>query len=119
MSRYVVLEHRLDDGRVHWDFMLEADSVLWTWQVKEPVETWNGILTCCRLVDHRITYLGYEGPVSRNRGEVRQVDAGEYILIESGADRLTVRLDGQVLDGIVRLEQRDDNWVLIYTRGVG
>jgi hypothetical protein len=82
MPRFVLLEH--DHPRPHWDLMLEAGSVLWTWrlpQVPSPPCT----LPVERLPDHRLLYLDYEGPVSGARGTVRRVLSGTFEWRESSS----------------------------------
>lgn len=73
--------------------MLERDGVLMTWRLSE-LPAASAPIAATRLDDHRIDYLDYEGPISGDRGEVRRVDAGEYLLIDESADELLVDLYG-------------------------
>jgi len=61
----------------HLDLMVETspDSLLATWRL----ETWPviGEIPAVRLADHRRRYLDYEGPLSDNRGFVRQIESGD------------------------------------------
>ena len=92
-----------DSGRDdHWDFMLEVDDGLATWEISEPIEE-NKLLAATRLADHRKHYLDYEGPVSGNRGEVARWDFGEYQTISRHEIGWTVELYGQRLKGRVSL----------------
>lgn len=76
--------------------MLERDGVLMTWRLAElPVA--SAPLAATPLADHRVAYLDYEGPVSGDRGEVRRVDAGEYLLVSESATELQVELHGALL----------------------
>jgi hypothetical protein len=52
-----------------------------------------------RISDHRKSYLSYEGPVSRGRGEVHIVDGGSYELVQQEAGRWVLRLEGRRLAG--------------------
>ena len=71
-----------DHPHLHWDFMLETGGVLKTWRLAE--EPAIGATTAATaLPDHRIQYLDYEGPVSRNRGTVNRFDRGSYELIDT------------------------------------
>ncbi len=79
MSRFVILRHELpgpERGGVHWDFMLEQGTVLRTWALAlEPNSATQ--IAADALVDHRLAYLDYEGPISGDRGQVTQWDIGE------------------------------------------
>lgn len=114
MSRFVVLIH--DHPVRHWDFMLEKEAVLRTWRLaREPLEP--GPIDAEALVDHRLAYLDYEGPVSGNRGSVCRFDRGEYTLIEETAERIVVDLCGAVLRGNAVLERSGDSiaWTFMFT----
>jgi hypothetical protein len=98
-QRFVVLHHALADGE-HWDLMLERGEVLVTWQLDAaPGEVATGPARARRIGDHRKAYLDYEGPVSRNRGEVRRVDEGTWRLEQAAADEWRIHLRGRVLRG--------------------
>jgi hypothetical protein len=107
MPRFVILEH--DHPYPHFDLMLEAGPVLWTWRLAAlptelPVEA-------TRVADHRLIYLTYEGPVSGGRGSVRRVDQGEFTWRTSDPDRLSLILSGGSLQGMLSLEgQGGDLW---------
>ncbi len=98
MPRYVILLHEIPPGHkvaggrgTHWDLMLEQNGVLRTWALADEP---RGELTTQaeQLPDHRLAYLDYEGPVSGNRGNVSQWDAGEYEVLAESAERLELRL---------------------------
>jgi hypothetical protein len=112
MPRYVVLEHTWNG--LHWDVMLECGDHLRTWAVDAPIEP--GVDFPARaLGDHRLMYLDYEGPVSRDRGEVRAWDQGVYEPIEWASDRVRVRLQGLQLVGVLELRVAEGvpfGWVL-------
>jgi hypothetical protein len=105
MPRFVLLYHDCPTGHVkpsHWDFMLEFDGKLRTWELRRLPAEWGGegedgnILPAMRLADHRIEYLNYEGPLTGNRGSVSRVATGEFQVIENTPERLTVRLDSEI-----------------------
>lgn len=106
MPHFVILYHQTPPGYdkpSHFDLMLEDGDVLKTFTLWEfpSVEE----VACCEPdFDHRIAYLDYEGPVSRNRGEVTQADAGTFTWIMRESDRLVVELAGKRLQGKLRLE---------------
>lgn len=85
--------------------MLEWGPALRTWALLEPPEAGRS-LRAERLADHRLDYLDYEGPISRDRGSVTQWDAGDFLLLEETAERLEVQLAGKKLSGrLVLLHQ--------------
>jgi len=105
MPRFVVLTH--DHPCLHWDLMLEEGDALRTWRLEKPPE--NGTpIEAEPLSDHRLAYLDYEGPVSGDRGTVARWDRGTYEVLESALGCLIVRLAGDKLDCVARLEQRLD-----------
>jgi hypothetical protein len=73
--RYVVLEHEVGVGDVHYDLCLEDGDVLITFQLDAPPAT-DHVVTGRRSFDHRPLYLNYEGELTRDRGTVRAWDRG-------------------------------------------
>jgi hypothetical protein len=105
VPRFVILEH--DHPHPHFDFMLEAGDVLWTWRlsrVPHPGE----VIDAERLSDHRLAYLDYEGPVGGGRGRVLRRERGELEWIARDEGRLEVRLEGEQWRGLVRLTRAGD-----------
>lgn len=123
MPRFVVQHHILADGDGHWDLMLEAGEVLWTWSLPHPPEeAARGPMTARQLGDHRLAYLDYEGEVSGGRGRVEIHDRGTYEWAEAGAvathllDKLEFVLAGEKASGRFRLKRENhvakDMWRL-------
>ena len=108
--RYVILRHEMpaaargDAARgLHWDLMLERGSALQTWAIDvEPA--FHVLLRAEPLADHRSEYLDYQGPVSRNRGFVRQWDAGTFQLETDEPCRVVVQLHQGRMAGRLELE---------------
>jgi DNA polymerase Ligase (LigD) len=101
MNRFVILEH--DHPELHWDLMLECGDALRTWRLVAPPCA-PGEVAAVPLGDHRKTYLGYEGPVSGDRGHVKRWDRGTYEMLPAdGGGRIRVRLAGERIDGVVTL----------------
>ena len=118
-GRFVLLRHVpgpgfKDPGRQlpHWDLMLEHENRLVSWAFDEhPLDLLDTSLThslesgiAVPLVglptkDHRLDFLEYEGPLSRNRGLVTRHLAGTYQWLRRTPARVAVRLS---FDGIVR-----------------
>jgi hypothetical protein len=114
-GQFVILHHT-GHGAEHWDFMLEESGVLATWWCPSNPASLSPdqSLLCKKLPDHRLAYLTYEGPVSRDRGQVRRVEEGEYECISTSDHHRRVRMHGRTLTGLVELrqEQPDDGWSL-------
>jgi hypothetical protein len=76
---YVVLHHK-GIPEPHYDLMFETSpgSELATWRTSDwPLHHGSAL---ARLADHRRAYLDYEGPVSGNRGTVKRITTGTYLL---------------------------------------
>jgi len=84
--------------------MIEQGTSLRTWRLARSPDV-SAPIDAEAIVDHRLAYLDYEGPVSGGRGEVRRWDRGECEIIESTATRLAVRLSGERLRGVASLER--------------
>lgn len=121
MPRYVVLQHETpaDQSRpVHWDLMLEAGEVLWTWALPElPRPDFEAVAE--RLADHRIVYLEYEGPISRGRGEVRRIISGEFEFESATEDRIHLRITSGELPRHVELVRQatSQRWKVRFDNG--
>lgn len=116
MPSFVILEHRMPVGHersLHWDVMLEREGVLWTWS-SDPWLSLGYRGPAERLPDHRLAYLDYEGPIRGERGDVRRIDRGEYVLTHYTDDEVQARLNGAVWRGELRLTQgeNDQRWLL-------
>ena len=75
---FVVLHHT-GVPEPHFDLLLAlpGDGRLPTWRLSTPPETWpTAAPAAVRIADHRRAYLTYEGPISGNRGHVRQIANG-------------------------------------------
>jgi hypothetical protein len=108
MPRFVILEH--DHPELHWDLMLEAGAVLWTWRLSSPPRIDQQIYAL-RTFDHRPLYLDYEGPISGDRGSVVRREKGTFSWDIQTDERLQVRLMGELLRGVLRLWRvQADKW---------
>jgi hypothetical protein len=111
MSRFVLLEH--DHPYPHYDLMLEAGPVLWTWRLNAVPS--NLPVAATRVMDHRKIYLDYEGPVSSGRGSVRRQDYGEFTWQNKDEALVCVILCGRDLQGTVCLRRQEaDRWEVTY-----
>ena len=89
--RFAILTH--DHPFFHWDLLLEAGEVAWTWRLLDEPGS-EPASRSMRIGDHRLLYLDYEGPVSEERGQVTRWDAGIYQLLDQTTDQITVLLSG-------------------------
>jgi hypothetical protein len=119
--------------------MLEHDGRLWTWALARLPRAWHDRLTdnvvaqsatqrrdtdarepiiAERLADHRIEYLDYEGPVSRDRGSVHRCCRGTYQVIEATADRVVVQLESPLSGSLLleRLATDEARWSLLWDK---
>ena len=119
MPRFVLLRHEMppeSDRPPHLDFMIQRGDTLRVWAL--PHEPQPGEpLPAKPLPDHRLAYLDYEGPVSENRGHVKQVDAGTYSVVEEDAASLLLDLSGGHLRGTIRLTEQGEGWLLEFAPG--
>ena len=102
MLRFVILIH--DFPFVHWDLLAEQSGVLQSWRLLESPERWllaadPPVLPAEPIPDHRLEYLDYEGPVSRERGTVARWDGGELEWLEQTESRSRLRLHSNRLQG--------------------
>jgi len=129
MQRFVVLRHEpgsASDRELHWDFMLEGESMLRTWAL-ESEPAMGSSSAALELPDHRLDYLDYEGPVSGQRGSVTRFDRGTYTAIRQSDDELVIEVNGEQLRGTVTLRHRSDGtlqrrdhgqrWVVAFAAG--
>jgi hypothetical protein len=106
MPRYVILTH--DWPFHHFDLMLEWGTALRTWRLAGP-PTPAGTVSIERLVDHRLDYLDYEGPVSGGRGQVARWDQGTFEILDDQPGELTLLLSGERLSGQVIIASLSGN----------
>lgn len=114
-ARFVILLHQSPGpGRQdHWDLMLEDKGRLVTFEIPvgalspTPGPSGESRFSGLRLADHRQAYLDYQGPVSRDRGNVQQVTAGHYSLcgtssvgdLVEACDVVQIRISSPLLAG--------------------
>jgi len=116
MPRFVILTH--DWPVPHWDFLVEAGSVLRAWRLLAEPEAEIDIRAEPNF-DHRLLYLDYEGPLSGGRGSVTRWDTGTCEWRADEPDRAEVALRGSKLVGRVSISRAGDGWVFRLTSAPG
>lgn len=112
MNRFVILHHCEKTGE-HWDLMLEREGVLLTWRLLAEPRSRDALpIEAQRIADHRLAYLDYEGPLTRDRGTVRRVDSGQVLSLQQREDRCTFVLHGDRVRGEFQLVRVRDHWML-------
>lgn len=109
--------------RLHYDFRLERNGVLWSWAVPKGVPLRRGERhLAVRVEDHPLEYASFEGTIPAGEygaGTVEIWDRGTYELLEEKRDGgLTVRLHGGRLGGVwtlvpASLDGDERNWLLL------
>lgn len=104
--RFAILTH--DHPFVHWDLLIEQAGSLRAWRLLEHPTRWlraadSPAIPAESIPDHRLAYLDYEGPVSRERGSVARWDGGDCDWIERSEQQIRVKLAGRWLQGTLTL----------------
>lgn len=114
MPQFVLLHHRLppdSDRPDHFDLMLEDGDSLLTWAVADFPHERSQLAE--ELPRHRMAYLTYEGPVSKNRGQVKRVAAGSFEWLQRADGEWIVELNSPALSGKLHLQRQDEKtWQL-------
>ena len=124
---FVVQKHAA--RRLHWDFRLEHDGVLWSWAVpKGPSMDTADKRLAVHVEDHPLDYAQFEGTIPAGNygaGTVEIWDRGSWAPVGDAAQdiargELKFTVQGQRLNGrfvLIRLKgkpaERTENWLLI------
>lgn len=111
MKNFVIQKHEHVD--THYDLMIEHSDTLLTWQFQK-IDIIKSI-QCRKIHDHRLEYLTFEGPVSKNRGKVTIWDKGTYNFIKNNYDELEIEFFGEKIQDIYTLT-KIENDIWIFTR---
>lgn len=104
------------DRPSHWDFMLEADDTLLTWQWDELPKNQHRF-HARQLEPHRVEYLSQEGELSHNRGTVTRIDQGTFTpAIKNLTTEFEILLQLQQFSGTLTGKQVSNNqWLFEFT----
>jgi hypothetical protein len=106
--RFVILRH---DGiaNPHFDLMFETErgGPLRTWRSPEWPITDRVRITPLDL--HRRDYLDYEGPLSNDRGWVKRIASGTFILATPDPSRMDLALSGAEIEGLLLRRWQDSS----------
>ena len=99
LFRFVLLHHTGWISSIrgdHWDWMLEPpelakEGLITFASSRDPQAGWDGEFLES-LPRHRAAYLDYQGPISEQRGHVKQVAKGHFRWIEMSSDSLSLEL---------------------------
>ena len=109
--RFAVVNHNWPVA--HLDLFLEQNGVLRAWRLPVDYQP-GGVCEAVQRHDHRLAYLDYVGPVSRDRGTVSRWDAGELEWLSETEQRIEVRLSGARLNGCFALVWMEySNWCFV------
>ena len=107
LSRFVILIH--DHPFLHWDLLVQCGDVLRSWRLLESPARWLSdpsiAVAAESIAAHRLMYLDYEGPVSRERGQVARWDQGLAEWISEDGSSVRVRLNGERLVGELTIDR--------------
>lgn len=114
--RFVVQEHHA--ARLHWDFRLEMEEVLWSWAVPKGPPTEPGVKRLAvRVEDHDLSHIDFEGNIPEGEygaGEVMIWDRGTYTTESLKEEKIVFWLNGSRLQGRYTLLHTGDNQWLIF-----
>ena len=123
--RFVIQRH--DARRLHYDFRLERGGALASWAVPKGIPLRRGERhLAVHVEDHPLEYGDFEGTIPAGEygaGTVEIWDRGTYELLEEKRNGgLTVRLNGERLDGVwalvpAHLDGDPKNWLLLRKDG--
>ena len=111
MQEFVILLHQTGkemERPDHFDLMLQDGDALITWELDRML-TPGTVAFGRQLPNHRLEYLEYEGPISRDRGTVRRIEKGFFRWMTREPDISTVEFDGAELAGIVTIERIEED----------
>ncbi len=107
---FAVQRHSRAGQPDHFDLLIETPAGLLTWALPVPPEELSSV-EAPALPIHRLRYLSFEGPISRDRGAVRLHDRG-CARLQPRNDGWHLELRGQRFQGCLRLVQPTTEWLV-------
>ena len=106
MNRWVLLEHKILDGKlidIHYDFLVEDQLDCFTWKFHKIPLINKGIDKIIKQPNQRLVWLSrVEYQLSNNRGLVKRIDHGtfSYIFNDKESHEFNILLNGKLLKGL-------------------
>jgi len=105
-EKFSIRSHEVPDSsgrKDHWDFFLEADGRLLSWEIQpfsqdQPIQT-----PAIRRKDHRLLYLDFEGSIPGDRGVLNAIDLGTLHWETLSSMVISGTIFGKIYQGSFRL----------------
>lgn len=94
------------DRQDHWDFFLESDQRLLSWEIQPFENNLPAQIQATRRKDHRIKYLDYQGPISKDRGILYAIDLGALHWETLSEDLVSGTISGKIFNGSFQIERK-------------
>lgn len=101
---FVIIAHSCPYTSDHFDLMLEKADYLETYRIDSLEKLLAGGLDILKIQDHDKKFLKYEGPVNKGKGNVVQIDKGQYSIQGD-----MIELKGKVVCGTFHLNFIEEN----------
>ncbi len=123
-ERPTYMVHKHHARRLHYDLRLERDGVLVSYAVPKGLPLEPGIRhLAVHVEDHPMEYGTFEGSIPKGEyggGEVRIFDRGTYEILEWTDKKVSIRLDGERLQGEYHLvNTRERDWIVFRAKDSG
>ncbi len=114
-KRFVIHKHT-QEGRIHWDLMIEWGDILKTWRLDAPPEKLSSQKTkATPIFDHDKKFLTYQGTVNNGKGTVEIVDEGTCIVELNTENEIKINFEGKILKGNFKVARNQNNeWNLTW-----
>ncbi|MDD5135706.1 MAG: DNA polymerase ligase N-terminal domain-containing protein [Phycisphaerae bacterium] len=100
IKQFVIHKHT-QEGKTHWDLMIEDGDKLKTWRLENPPEKLaKGKTKATPIFDHDKKFLTYQGPVNHGKGTVEIVDEGICTIESDDEHNLKIKFEGKTLNGL-------------------
>ena len=121
---YVIHEHELFGGRLHWDLRFEDDGKMETWRIYKSPPWRKQFLAHKKSESIPIGAALFEGEIRQEygAGKLKIWDSGTFEIVEKRETKFVVNIKGKELNGkysLVRFQPSDiprlDKWLFFKT----